>query len=109
REGRLGSMPASGPKVKPMSAVHIVMASHGYPRTGGQKVQKGDTIHIPTELLPAEGDGDRLVKLFFAGVGRTGHPPEFVTAGGRVLGLTALAPTRAEARRKAYEIISSIR
>jgi phosphoribosylamine--glycine ligase len=47
------------------------------------------------------------VKLFFAGVARS-RELNFVTNGGRVLGLTAMAPTREEARRKAYELIPMV-
>ena len=41
--------------------------------------------------------------MFCAGVG-----PDLVTAGGRVLNVTALAPTLAEARARAYEAVSHI-
>ena len=41
------------------------------------------------------------VKLFFAGVARSGR--SLSTNGGRVLGVTAVAATREEARAKAYE------
>lgn len=108
-EGRLSSLSPSGPKLKPLHAVHVVMAAHGYPGAGGVAVRKGDLIEIPTEFFPQEEEVQRMAKLFFAGVARQGHPPKFVTAGGRVLGLTALAPTQEEARRKAYALIESIR
>jgi phosphoribosylamine--glycine ligase len=104
RDGRLGEMPASGPRWKDLTAVHVVLAAEGYPG----KPRKGDTIQLPEELLPQEGDGERLAKLFFAGVARS-RELNFVTNGGRVLGLTAMAPTREEARRKAYELIPMVK
>jgi phosphoribosylamine--glycine ligase len=105
RAGGLDALPAEGPAKKPLAAVHLVLAAAGYPA----EPRKGDPIRIPEELLPREeGEGERLAKLFFAGVRRGGDPFGFVTNGGRVLGLTALAATRAEARRKAYELAATI-
>ena len=101
--GRLDRMPASGPKRKALHGVHVVAAAAGYPASP----RKGDAISIPEELLPVEGDGGRWAKVFFAGVARKGTT--FVTNGGRVLGLTCLAETREEARRKAYAISETIR
>jgi phosphoribosylamine--glycine ligase len=72
------------------------MAAANYPGAP----RKGDAITVPEELLPQEGDGNRWAKVFFAGVARGGN--SFVTNGGRVLGLTTLAESREEARRKAY-------
>jgi phosphoribosylamine--glycine ligase len=92
--------------MKNLAGVHVVSAAHGYPGAGGTPVRKGDPIEVPAELLPREGEPER-VKLFFAGVARSGN--HFVTNGGRVLGLTVLAPTRAEARERAYAISSTIR
>jgi phosphoribosylamine--glycine ligase len=103
RDGTLAKRPAEGPRRKNLHGVHLVMAAAGYPATP----RKGDPIFVPEELLPVEGDGGRHAKVFFAGVGR--GPNSFVTNGGRVLGLTALAETREEARRKAYAISEVIR
>lgn len=106
RAGRLGELSPGGPKKKSLASVHVVLAAEGYPAAP----KKGDAIEIPAELLPQEeGLAPSQVKLFFAGVGRAGTPLRFVTNGGRVLGLTALAPTREEARRKVYELLSMIR
>jgi phosphoribosylamine---glycine ligase len=85
------------------AAVCIVLASQGYPenpRTGG-------TI----EGLDAAGqslarvDG---VTVFHAGTKR--HTPDgpFYTAGGRVLGVTAVAPTLGQARERAYAAAAPI-
>ncbi|MGE3260596.1 MAG: phosphoribosylamine--glycine ligase [Bacteriovoracia bacterium] len=105
RNGKLDSLPATGPKMKPLTAsVHVVLAAAGYP---GANVKKGDIIRVPPELLPQEEEGERLAKLFFAGVARS-RSLEMTTSGGRVLGLTALASTRAEARAKAHALVSAI-
>lgn len=103
REGTLQAMPERGPAMKPGAGVHVVMAAEGYPGTP----KKGAQISIPEELLPQEDESERMAKLFFAGVART---PEmnFATNGGRVLGLTALGADLPEARRKAYELISTV-
>lgn len=86
------------------SVVHIVAAAHGYPGTEGTPVQKGDLIHLEKEIeqLP-ETEG----KVFFAGVGQ--GEKGLITSGGRVLGVSAFASTREEARQKAYQYIKHIR
>jgi phosphoribosylamine--glycine ligase len=98
-DGALASMPATGPRLKKQSSVHLVMAAHGYPATP----RKGDKISIEKELLEPKGDR----KLFFAGVSDDGR--DFSTSGGRVLGLTALGADRAEAREKAYRYIEGVK
>jgi phosphoribosylamine--glycine ligase len=94
RDGRLGSLPAEGPKLKAGAAVHVVSAAEGYPGAP----RKGDAI-TGTEALA--GSWEKGVKLFHAGVARAGAG--LATSGGRVLGVTALGATREEARAKAYE------
>jgi phosphoribosylamine--glycine ligase len=78
-------------------AVCVVMASAGYP---GATV-KGTVIHGLEEAA-------RLTdtKIFHAGTAREGD--KIVTAGGRVLGVTALGGTLAEARDRAYLAVSKI-
>lgn len=98
RDGKLSTLPASGPAMKKGSGVHVVFAAKGYP---GSPV-KGDEI----KLDPLFGPGSETwrtesVKIFFAGVAKQGSG--LCTNGGRVLGITALAGTRVEARKKAYE------
>ncbi len=97
REGALERMPSAGPEKKNQHAVHVVMAAHGYPGGKGVVVRKGDTIRLPSRPE---------AKIFFAGVGKAGE--DFVTAGGRVLGVTALGETRAEARALAYKEIEQV-
>lgn len=98
REGKLQTL--GRPSLKNLSSVHVVLAAAGYPG----EVQKGDKISVPEDLFPSQVDPS--TKLFFAGV--SGTPPTMITAGGRVLGLTALAKTQSAARSLAYEKISSI-
>jgi len=80
------------------AAVCVVLASAGYP----ESAHHGDTIDgVPdADMLPG-------VTVFHAGTRRE-PDGRLVTAGGRVLGVTALAPTVAEARRRAYAGVSRI-
>jgi phosphoribosylamine--glycine ligase len=81
----------------PRPAVCVVMASQGYP---GNYV-KGRVI---TGLAEAAKLPD--VKVFHAGTKLENGL--FVTDGGRVLGVTALGDTLANAKRNAYEAVSRI-
>jgi phosphoribosylamine--glycine ligase len=85
------------PRWKPGAAVAVVMASAGYPEGSS----KGDVI-VGTETLGKEPDVD----VIHAGTAR--HDGALVTAGGRVLAVTAVGDDVADARAKAYEGISSI-
>jgi phosphoribosylamine--glycine ligase len=73
------------------AAVCVVLASAGYPRA----VETGKRIH---GLAEAASDPD--VVVFHSGTKREGDG--FVTAGGRVLGVTARGPDVATATRRAY-------
>lgn len=92
-----GALHNTSIEMKNEKAIHVVMAAHGYPGTEGIVVRSGDEISLPVELK---------TKIFFAGVDR--KDGLLLTAGGRVLGLTALAETYAEARDKAYADIAKI-
>jgi phosphoribosylamine--glycine ligase len=93
--GRLADVPP--PTWKPGAAVAVVMAGKGYPETSS----KGDVI-VGTETL----DRDPAVQVFHAGTALTdGH---LVTAGGRVLAVTATGTDVADARAKAYEGVAMI-
>jgi phosphoribosylamine--glycine ligase len=94
--GDLTSVPA--PSWKPGAAVAVVMASKGYP----QSSSSGDVI-VGTETL----DGEPDVDVIHAG---TARDPEgrLVTAGGRVLAVTAVGRDVADARARAYEGVASI-
>jgi phosphoribosylamine--glycine ligase len=83
--GLAGVVPAWDPR----AAVCVVLASRGYPVSSSS----GDAIS-GLDALPAG------VEVFHAGTAERG--PEIVTAGGRVLGVTALGDDRAAARAAAY-------
>ncbi len=85
------------PRWKDGAAVAVVMASAGYPESSS----KGDVI-IGTETLAEEDD----VHVIHAGTAE--RDGSLVTAGGRVLAVTAVGTDVADARAKAYEGISSI-
>ena len=81
------------------AAVCVVLASGGYPR----EFEKGK----PIEGLEAL-ETDTSVVVFHAGTKRS-ESGGFVTAGGRVLGVTARGATVAEARDRAYAAADRIR
>lgn len=95
-DGTLDQVPA--PVFKPGAAVAVVMASAGYPESSS----KGDVI-AGTETLAADGD----VHVVHAGTA-TDAEGRLVTAGGRVLAVTAIGADVADARARAYEGVSSI-
>ena len=74
------------PRWKPLVAVSTVLAAGGYP----DKPRAGDAIHLPAT------DGD--IQVFHAGTAIDPSSGELVTAGGRVMAVTAVAPTLKEAR-----------
>jgi phosphoribosylamine---glycine ligase len=73
-------------------AVTVVLASAGYPESSS----KGDVISGLEEASALEG-----VEITHAGTAR--RDGEIVTAGGRVLNVTGIGPTAADARRRAYD------
>ncbi|TFG73954.1 MAG: phosphoribosylamine--glycine ligase, partial [Chrysiogenales bacterium] len=81
----------------PRPAVCVVMASGGYPGD----YTKGFEIHGVDEA-----DAMDDVKVFHAGT--TLVDGKLVTNGGRVLGVTALGDTIAEAKARAYEAVGKI-
>jgi phosphoribosylamine---glycine ligase len=85
------------------AAVCVVLASAGYP----ESPRLGDEI----EGLRVDGQsvaGVTGATVFHAGTGRHSADGPFHTAGGRVLGVTAVAPTLAEARDNAYAAAAPI-
>jgi len=78
-------------------AVSVVMASAGYPASSSN----GDVIN-------GIGQAEKLddIVVFHAGTARYGK--DLVTAGGRVLNVTATGKTRAEAIDKAYRAVALI-
>jgi phosphoribosylamine--glycine ligase len=79
-------------------AVSVVLASDGYPGV----CYTGRTITGLDEAAAIEG-----VTVFHAGTALDANG-ELVTAGGRVLDVTAVAPTFAEARDRAYRAVDCI-
>jgi phosphoribosylamine--glycine ligase len=80
----------------PRAAVGVVMAAGGYP----DGYRKGDIIR---GLIAAEETG---AKVFHAGTAQQGG--EVVTAGGRVLCVTALGDTVSQAQAAAYQGVAEI-
>lgn len=90
--GRLGDEPV---RVRDDHALCVVLAANGYPGT----YRKGDPITLPTSV-------DEDVHVFHAGTAERNGA--VVTNGGRVLGITALAPTLQAAADKAYALCDKI-
>jgi phosphoribosylamine--glycine ligase len=76
----------------------VVLAAAGYPEIP----RKGDAI----QGLPADNRLGTDVHVFHAGTSEQNH--EIVTAGGRVLCVTALGLNLREAHKRAYEAIAAI-
>jgi len=96
-----GTLDPDAPECRPVwgdAAVCVVLASGGYPRG----YEKGKAITGLEQAGACEG-----VVVFHAGT-RRGPDGGFVTDGGRVLGVTALGPSVAEARRRAYDAADRI-
>lgn len=83
-------------RVRPESAICVVVASKGYPA----KFPKNIPIELPAVLPPQ-------TTIIHAGTARD-KDNQLVTAGGRVLGVTALASTLVEAARRAYAACDEI-
>ncbi len=93
-DGSLVGEPCFGPD----ACVTVVMAADGYPSSP----RRGDMIAGVEEAESIEG-----VTVFHAGTALDDRG-RLVTAGGRVLDVTAVAPTLEEARRRAYEAVERI-
>lgn len=78
------------------AALCVVLAASGYPN----ETRLGDSIYGLE--LPTADD----VSIFHAGVAR--EDGRWVTAGGRVLGVTALGATLADARERAYTAVERV-
>ena len=79
----------------PRPSIGVVMAAGGYPGD----YNKGDLISLPASL-PADS------KIFHAGTALNGN--DVVTAGGRVLCVTALGDTVTDAQARAYELLKQV-
>jgi phosphoribosylamine---glycine ligase len=91
---RPGGLAGAEPEWSPDWAVAVVLASRGYPESSSS----GDVI---TGLDEVED-----VEVFHAATAR--KDGDFVTAGGRVLGVTGLGATPGEARDRAYAAVDRI-
>jgi phosphoribosylamine--glycine ligase len=94
---RLGGLAGVEPRWSPEWAVTVVLASRGYP----ESASKGDVI---AGLDAAEAEG---AQVFHAGTAE--KDGRVVTAGGRVLNVTALGDGPAEARERAYAAAGQVR
>jgi phosphoribosylamine---glycine ligase len=79
----------------PRPSIGVVMAAGGYPGD----YNKGDVISLPASL-PADS------KIFHAGTALNGE--DVVTAGGRVLCITALGDSVTDAQARAYELLNQV-
>ncbi len=86
------------PDWEPGAAICVVMASEGYPGP----YEKGKVIRGLEQAQELEN-----VKVFHAGTARQND--QIVTAGGRVLGVTARGPTISAAKYEAYRAVKLIR
>jgi phosphoribosylamine--glycine ligase len=81
------------------AALAVVLAANGYPGS----YEKGTEI----KGVEAAGDADENVTIFHAGTKRDGDGP-LQAVGGRVLNVTALGRSVAEAQSRAYEAVDRI-
>jgi phosphoribosylamine--glycine ligase len=95
-----GKLPEGAPRWRPGLGLCVVLAAEGYPG----KVRAGDAIEGLTFDGQLDVDG---VAVFHAGTRR--KDGRFVTAGGRVLGVTTTGPELGEARARVYGAIARIR
>ena len=93
--GELGGMKLA---VKPGYALCVVVAAKGYP----EAFAKGEVITLPApSTLPA------TTFIYHAGTAKN-SAGQFTSNGGRVLGVTALAPTLAQAAAAAYAACDAV-
>jgi phosphoribosylamine--glycine ligase len=85
----------------PDTAVTVVMAANGYPGS----YAKNTPIHGLEKAVADEGGGERFI--FHAGTALA-ESGDVVAIGGRVLGVTAMAPSVREARDQAYAMVDTI-
>lgn len=90
-EGRLGEIEVG---FSDESAACVIMASGGYP----EAYEKGKEIDVPSDVLP---------RVYFAGAAEKNG--KLYTNGGRVLGVTNVAPTLGEAIERSYADVKRIK
>lgn len=86
------------------AALSVVMAAHGYP----ENPRKNDVIHGLSDLITEQEGADNF-HIFHSGTA-TGdeNGKEIITAGGRVLCVTALGDSIKIAQQNAYKLIEKI-
>jgi phosphoribosylamine--glycine ligase len=94
-----GKLPAGTPRFRPGLGLCVVLAAEGYPG----KIRSGDAI---AGLGPDGGVSAEGVTVFHAG--SKGEGGRFFTAGGRVLGVSAVGRDLQDARDRAYGAIGRI-
>jgi phosphoribosylamine---glycine ligase len=99
--GRLDEV--APPEFSGESAVCVVLASQGYP----EHPRTGDAIEGLDGTGQPHGGRDEVI-VFHAGTSRPDPQGPFVTAGGRVLDVVAVAPTLSDARANAYDTAATI-
>jgi phosphoribosylamine--glycine ligase len=90
-----GGLAGAEPEWSPDWAVTVVLASRGYP-----------VSYSKDELISGLDEAAHIAQVFHAGTAE--RDGRIVTAGGRVLGVTALGGTPGEARDRAYESAEQI-
>lgn len=99
-DGRIAQMEAAWDR---RVALAVVLAAQGYPNAP----QKGDLITgLPAEPTPLTNPDDRPL-IFHAGTAQR-EDGAIVTAGGRVLAVTALGDSVASAQQRAYAVADQI-
>ena len=96
RSTRPGGLAGAEPDWSPDWAVTVVLASRGYPESSS----KGD------EISGLRGVDSLDTEIFHAGTAES--EGKLVTAGGRVLNVTGIGATPAEARERAYDAAEKI-
>ena len=96
-EGRLRKTFPCGLQWNPASALHVVKAAAGYPGLDGATIRSGDALSIETKHL-----------IFYSGVALSQNSGVLQTAGGRILGVTAIGEDLNAARKQAYAEISRV-
>ena len=94
---RDGGLATAQPSWSDEVALTVIMATRGYPGT----VARGSVIRGVDAAERLEG-----VRVYHAGTTQAGE--DLVASGGRVLAVTATAPTVAEAQRRAYAGVDAI-
>jgi len=86
------------------AALSVVMAAHGYP----ENPRKGDVIHGLADLTTEQENTDNF-HIFHSGTRMNGRDgKEILTAGGRVLCITALGENIKIAQQHAYKLVEKI-